>query len=405
MALDRKYQKVFGGSLTPTGNISVYGTKKEGNVSYSDNLDVIQSNNWLLGMIGGTSQDKAPYLQDLNGIFYTITKQLAYIFQAGISEWNSQTEYIANRSVVLRNGKTYIAIANSTNVEPEVTSGWGSSWKSLTEWGFLTGSITKQTDLWNILLKGLSYDSSITYSQGDRVLVAKDGYRFFVESLVDNNTNDTSDSHVWYIKNLRFIEGAATSSSLPTPSETNEGLIYFNSDSPTGQSYYICERSSNSFVWTSKLARDIFTSDDTIYRKDTQEYYGRVNVTQYNGIGIIGGTWLSGYTWLCKEPIFANHPTGLPSTKFVSLSLGASESEYIAPADGWFYISASIQSSSQYGYVIFRVDKNSINVYTKESYATKPQVIQDIFPVKKGVTVKITYGGIDSVNRFQFVYA
>ena len=29
MPLDRKYQKIFGGSLTPTGNISVYGTKKE----------------------------------------------------------------------------------------------------------------------------------------------------------------------------------------------------------------------------------------------------------------------------------------------------------------------------------------------------------------------------------------
>ena len=122
--IERKIQKVFGGNLSPSGNIAVYGSKLAGAVAYSDNLDTIQNSSWLMGLLGAISPNKAPYVQDLNAIFYVFSKQLAYIFQAGVPEWNSQTEYFALKSIVRYNGQVYIAVANSTNQTPTNTSYW-----------------------------------------------------------------------------------------------------------------------------------------------------------------------------------------------------------------------------------------------------------------------------------------
>lgn len=127
--IERKEQKIFGGNLSPSGNIAIYGSREAGSPSYSDNLDTIQSQSWLQGILGATSPAKAPYIQDLNAIFYVITKQLAYLFQAGVAEWNSQTEYFANNSICQHNGKVYSCIADNTNKEPGA-SGWETYWIS-----------------------------------------------------------------------------------------------------------------------------------------------------------------------------------------------------------------------------------------------------------------------------------
>lgn len=151
----RKKQKIFAGDLSASGNIAVYGSKLGGTPAYSDNLDTIQSARWGNGIMGATSSDKAPYVQDLNAIFYTITKQLAYIFQAGIPEWNSQTEYFAGKSAVLKGGKVYIALQNNTNIQPSVTTGWEDYWFLLNNWGGIQGDITEQADLMTYLQQGL----------------------------------------------------------------------------------------------------------------------------------------------------------------------------------------------------------------------------------------------------------
>lgn len=200
--IERKHQKVFAGSLSPSGNIAVYGSKLAGTPAYSDNLDNIQSSRWLNGIMGATSSDKAPYVQDLNAIFYAITKQLAYLFQAGVSAWNSQTEYFAAKSVVLKNGKIYVAIANSTNIEPEVTIGWESYWQNLLSWGKTVGNLYNQTDLWNALLKRISFDAEVASATGGyplgAILKYEDtaGYVYFIKSLINNNTNVPTASNI-----------------------------------------------------------------------------------------------------------------------------------------------------------------------------------------------------------------
>ena len=154
MALARKYQKIFGKNADAT-DLGVVGSKTEDNPQYSADVETLQSlSNWETGLRAIVTNSIAPYLQDHNSIFYVITSQLAYLFQAGIAEWNSQTEYVANRSVVLKSGKIYMAIANNTNVEPEVTASWDTYWKNISTWGNVAGTLSSQTDLWNYILKG-----------------------------------------------------------------------------------------------------------------------------------------------------------------------------------------------------------------------------------------------------------
>lgn len=49
---------------------------------------------------------------------------IAYLYQFGIPEWDSLTEYIANKSFVQYNGKIYQALVTNTNVTPNDKATW-----------------------------------------------------------------------------------------------------------------------------------------------------------------------------------------------------------------------------------------------------------------------------------------
>lgn len=241
MALSRKYQKIFGKNAQGT-DLAIVGSKSQSNPQYSSDVEEIQSlSNWETGLRAQVTSSDAPYLQDQNAIFYVITSQLAYLFQAGIAEWNSQTEYIANRSLVLKSGKVYFAIANNTNVEPEVTSGWETYWQNLLSWSKIVGNIYNQTDLWNILTKGMWYNSAIAsaiggYPQGT-ILNYTDTYGNIIQikSLVNNNTDEPSSSNIktpinsgatkWEIVSTKMSELFLVNPNATTQSPVYNGYV------------------------------------------------------------------------------------------------------------------------------------------------------------------------------------
>jgi len=110
----RKHQKIFAGDLTANGNISKFGSLAEGTPEYSDDPDLIQGrtaygNGFAAAIIG----NYAPVLQDFNALFYVITRQLAYLFQAGISEWSSTTSYYIGSFVHDGSGVVYMSVSDS----------------------------------------------------------------------------------------------------------------------------------------------------------------------------------------------------------------------------------------------------------------------------------------------------
>jgi hypothetical protein len=98
-AITRKAQQIFGASLTPSGNIAKWGSLAAGSPAYSDDPDDIQTAAWLSGLNNALIGNRSPALEDLNGLFFVLSRQIAYMLQSGIPEWNTATTYFTGQIV------------------------------------------------------------------------------------------------------------------------------------------------------------------------------------------------------------------------------------------------------------------------------------------------------------------
>ena len=112
--LTRKTFKLFGGSGT-LSNFGQFGSKQAGLPQTSLDPTVIQQlAAWLAGWsaaISGT--DKAPYMQDMNGVMYVFSYMTAYLYQMGIPEWDTGTTYYTNSVVQANNGQWFKSLQDS----------------------------------------------------------------------------------------------------------------------------------------------------------------------------------------------------------------------------------------------------------------------------------------------------
>lgn len=116
----RAIQKIFGTNALATDNIAQFGSLKAGTPNFSKDPAVIQGlNAYLEGWKSAVVNNNAPALQDDNALNYLFSYQLAYLFQQGISEWESGTEYHAD-SFCQSSGIVYRSLQN-TNLNKAVT--------------------------------------------------------------------------------------------------------------------------------------------------------------------------------------------------------------------------------------------------------------------------------------------
>jgi hypothetical protein len=126
----RKHQKIFGGDLTATNNIAEFGSLAEGTPEYSDDPDLIQVRTaYGNGLASAIIGNFAPALQDFNALFFLITRQLAYLFQAGVTEWCSTTSYYIGSIAHDGLGVLYMSLSD-TNLNQAFTV--ASKWMPLT---------------------------------------------------------------------------------------------------------------------------------------------------------------------------------------------------------------------------------------------------------------------------------
>ena len=112
--LTRKTQKVFGESAGGTG-ITEYGSPAGGSPVYSTDPDDIQTADWLVGWSAAAlAGSEIPTFQDFNGIHFVATRQIGYLLQEGIAEFDLDTEYHQN-SIVKKTGtyELYGSIGNT----------------------------------------------------------------------------------------------------------------------------------------------------------------------------------------------------------------------------------------------------------------------------------------------------
>lgn len=122
--IQKKIPKIFCGDVPPNNVVAQFGSLKAGSPAYSSDPSVIQSlPAWGGGWSGAVVANSAPALQDLNSLFYVITRQLAYFNQSGIPEWDAgETYYIG--SVVQLNSIIYISTINDNLNQALTTSAW-----------------------------------------------------------------------------------------------------------------------------------------------------------------------------------------------------------------------------------------------------------------------------------------
>ena len=93
--IERKTQKIFGGNAE-SDQLAVFGSMITGTPVYNDDIETLQSEAYTEGWQVAVAANEAPFMEELNGVQYGFSKQLAYLFQQGIAEWDAGTTYYLN---------------------------------------------------------------------------------------------------------------------------------------------------------------------------------------------------------------------------------------------------------------------------------------------------------------------
>ena len=128
--ISRLFHKIFGANADFGYQMGKFGSFKNGSPQYAANASDIQSlSNFEQGLYGSLVGDGAPFAQDINAVLHHSSRQLGYLYQQGIPEWDSQTTYYIN-SFVSYNGAIFKSIVDTNlNIAP---SGSSTSWQQIT---------------------------------------------------------------------------------------------------------------------------------------------------------------------------------------------------------------------------------------------------------------------------------
>lgn len=109
-----KFQRIFCADVSPNNVVAQFGSIKAASPVYSSDPDTLQAlAAWTNGWAGAVAASNAPTIQDMNSLFYVMTRQIAYFMQTGISEWNATTTYYYGSLVNDASGNLYVSVANA----------------------------------------------------------------------------------------------------------------------------------------------------------------------------------------------------------------------------------------------------------------------------------------------------
>ena len=124
--ITRVYQKIFG-SNAGANEVGKFGSLAAGNPQTTSDPEQVQSlSQFLQGWFGAVIANNSPAIEDMNALFFLSFRQMAYLFQSGIPEWDDETEYHKNSLVIDETtGVIYQSIANdNTNNDPTDEDFW-----------------------------------------------------------------------------------------------------------------------------------------------------------------------------------------------------------------------------------------------------------------------------------------
>lgn len=91
---------------------------------------------------------------------------------------------------------------------------------------------------------------------------------------------------------------------------------------------------------------------------------------------------------------------GMPSGKYINLTLGASDTQYTAPANGWVFCN-KISGGAEYLNIM-----NSTKWFGMEqTCSSRGTHLKAYIPVQKNDVFQVGYSASGTLNDFKFIYA
>lgn len=143
--LSRVFQKLFA-NTAGADEIGKFGSFAAGTPQSTTNIaDMMSYGAWNGGWLSAILGNNSPCIEDMNAVCAVFAYQLAYIFQAGTSEWNTDTIYYIN-SFAQSSGIIYQSIADDNQgnavTDPTKWKFFAAARKTPTITKYLTGSGT-----------------------------------------------------------------------------------------------------------------------------------------------------------------------------------------------------------------------------------------------------------------------
>lgn len=189
----------------------------------------------------------------------------------------------------------------------------------------------------------------------------------------DNLLSSTQRSATWY-NNIQSVFGV---SSQASPDSPFDGSIDF------GETYI-------NFLSNGTATRVWNGAEPTI---DTKADIDGSNINQSFSTNLVANMSDAANIYISR--------LGMPSDKYINLTLGASGSTYTAPADGWVYFSKVCNGSNQVAYIGIVGTSFTIGGF----FGCNASGYKLIMPIKKDSVFQVQYnlGGVTEI--FRFIYA
>ena len=252
----------------------------------------------------------------------------------------------------------------------------------------------------------------------EKISFTQGGYNQYNTCVSSAKIQISSDGITWtdvQTVTLSTSTGSATTTEITVnnytiPSNPYQMRILANSGVIGSDSYswfvnevefYVEDDIANGTIWINP--QELYTA---------QQYDGS-NWQDFNDVLLLDSsvTVSGGLITALEQPKYNNpHITpnkqyisglGMPSDKYIDLTLGASGSTYIAPANGYFYLSKVTASTNQ-NIALSNTTKNFIQA--SQAYSSGITLNSTIM-VEKNDSVNISYSANGTTNAFRFIYA
>lgn len=186
--ITRKQQKVFAVNASNNG---VFGSLQAQDPVYSQDPDAIQSRTaYGEGWNSATySAEKLPPLEEFQGLQYLFSRQLAYLMQDGVPEWDTNTTYYKGSLVkTIQQDGSFILYASL------IDNNQGNAVTDTTKWVITNTSTNFHQGIPN-------WRADVIYSAGDWVKALNGNQWAIFESTQNNNLNNqVTDAGYWQIR-------------------------------------------------------------------------------------------------------------------------------------------------------------------------------------------------------------